>query len=244
MIRYLTAGESHGPGLMGIVEGLPANLPVDLEQVNHELHRRQQGFGRGGRMRIEQDAVEVLSGIRSGKTLGSPVGFVLRNKDWHNWQEVMSATQAVAGREITRPRPGHADLAGALKYHFSDMRNVLERSSARETAMRVAAGAFAKQLLEFFGIKIFSHVVQIGDVRASEQATARVLRSDEINALADASPVRCLDKEAEEAMVELIRRTKTAGDTLGGIIQVIIRHVPPGLGSYVHWERKLDARLG
>lgn len=243
MIRYLTAGESHGPALMGIVEGLPANVPLDLAQVNHELQRRQQGFGRGGRMRIEQDAVEVVSGMRFGKSLGSPLGFILRNKDWPNWQEAMSLTGTPGGEEITRPRPGHADLSGALKYNFADMRNVLERSSARETAMRVAAGAFVKQLLQVFGIKIFSHVLQIGEVRAKTEAIAGILRSDDINRLADASPVRCLDKEAEARMVDHIRSVKTAGDTLGGIIQIIIRKVPVGLGSYVHYERKLDARL-
>ncbi len=243
MIRYLTAGESHGPALMGIVEGLPANLPVNLDEVNRELHRRQQGFGRGGRMRIEQDRVEIVSGVRFGKTLGSPVGFILRNKDWQNWQEIMSPTHVAEGEEISRPRPGHADLAGALKYDFADMRNVLERSSARETAMRMAAGAFVKQLLHVFGVKIFSHVLQIGKVQASAETVADALHSDEINTLADGSPVRCLDKEAEERMLEHIRSAKNAGDTLGGVIQIIVRHVPPGLGSYVHWERKLDGRL-
>ena len=243
MIRYLTAGESHGPGLMGILEGMPSNLPVDLELVNRELHRRQQGFGRGGRMRIEQDQVEVLSGIRAGKTLGSPIGFLLRNKDWQNWQDIMSQTQAHPGQEISRPRPGHADLSGALKYDFADMRNVLERSSARETAMRVAAGAFVKQLLSYFQIRIFSHVVQIGEIRINPEKVSDVLQSDRINQIADQSPVRCLDAQAAEEMINRIKQAKSQGDTLGGIIQVIIRNVPVGLGSHTHWDRKLDGQL-
>ncbi len=243
MIRYLTAGESHGPALAGIIEGMPANLPVDVEKVNHELYRRQQGFGRGGRMKLETDRIEVLSGIRFKKTLGSPVSFILRNKDWQNWTEVMAQEEGASGKEITRPRPGHADLSGALKYHFEDMRNVLERSSARETAMRVAVGGFVKQLLAYFGIQIFSHVLQIGSVKAKFTAIQEIIKTDEINKLADQSPVRCLDSKAEKAMMELISKTKSAGDTVGGIIQIIIRHVPPGLGSYVHWDRKLDARL-
>jgi len=243
VIRYLTAGESHGPGLMGILEGIPANLPIDLEEVNRELHRRQQGFGRGGRMRIEQDRVEVISGIRAGKTLGSPIGFLLRNRDWENWKEIMSQTQNHSGEKISRPRPGHADLAGALKYNFDDMRNVLERSSARETAMRVAVGAFTKQLLRYFDIHIYSHVLQIGSVHVNPERISSVLQSDRINELADRSPVRCLDQEAEQAMVEQIKNIKQQGDTLGGKIQIIIRHAPPGLGSHVHWDRKLDGRL-
>ncbi len=243
MIRYLTAGESHGPALTGIIEGLPANLPVDVDRVNHELYRRRQGFGRGGRMKLENDQIEVLSGIRFGKTLGSPLSFILRNKDWENWTEIMSLTQGRPGKEITKPRPGHADLSGSLKYHFQDMRNVLERSSARETAMRVAVGGFVKQLLEYFGIRIFSHVLQIGAAKADPQKIEPILKTDAINERADRSPVRCLDPQAEKAMVKTITKSKSAGDTVGGIIQVIIRHVPPGLGSYVHWDRKLDAQL-
>ncbi len=242
-IRYLTAGESHGPGLAGIVEGLPANLPVDLKRINHELYRRQQGFGRGGRMKMEKDKIEVLSGVRFGKTLGSPIAFMLRNKDWENWTEIMAQQQGKQERGITRPRPGHADLPGALKYDFEDMRNVLERSSARETAMRVAAGAFCKELLYHFNIHVFSHVLQIGPVKADPEKIKDKLTSDEINELADASPVRCLDEEASAEMVEFIRQTKLQGDTAGGIIQIIVRNVPPGLGSHVHWDRKLDGRL-
>ncbi len=243
MIRYLTAGESHGPGLAGIVEGFPANLPLDVERVNHELYRRQQGYGRGGRMKMEKDRIEVLSGIRFNKTLGSPIAFILRNRDWENWQKIMSQGEGESGREITRPRPGHADYAGALKYRFKDMRNVLERSSARETAMRVAVGGFCKELLGFFGIKVFSHVLQIGPVSVDTSKIVDVLQSDRINEVADASPVRCLDEETSEKMVEFIRKTKQEGDTAGGIIQIIVRHVPPGLGSHVHWDRKLDGRL-
>ncbi len=242
-IRYLTAGESHGPGLAGIVEGLPANLPVDLQRVNHELYRRQQGYGRGGRMKMEKDQIEVLSGIRFGKTLGSPVAFILRNKDWQNWTEVMAQQQGKQERVITRPRPGHADLPGALKYDFDDMRNVLERSSARETAMRVAVGGFCKELLYHFNIQVFSHVLQIGPVKADPGKIKEKLASDKINELADASPVRCLDEEASQEMVDFIRQTKLQGDTAGGIIQIIVRNVPPGLGSHVHWEHKLDGRL-
>ncbi|NOX90299.1 MAG: chorismate synthase [Calditrichaeota bacterium] len=242
-MRFLTAGESHGPGLAGIIEGLPANLPIDIEAVNHELFRRQQGFGRGARMKMEKDRIEVLSGVRFNKTLGSPVSFVLRNKDWDNWRGVMAQGEGEPGKEITKPRPGHADLPGALKYNFNDMRNVLERSSARETAMRVAVGGFCKQLLSFFDIKIYSHVLQIGPVKADAAKIESLLKTDEINEIADKSPVRCLDKQAEVRMVEFIKKIKQQGDTAGGIIQIIIRNVPPGLGSHVHWDKKLDGRL-
>ncbi len=243
MIRYVTAGESHGPGLVAVIEGFPANVPINLERVNHELFRRQQGFGRGGRMKIEKDAVEIISGLRFGKTLGSPISMLLRNKDWENWQEIMNQTHVVPGKEITRPRPGHADLSGAFKYGFKDMRNVLERSSARETAMRVAAGAFAKELLRNLGIHIYSHVLQIGPVSVKPETIESILKGDQINERADASPVRSLDKQAEDAMIEAVSSAKKAGDTLGGIVQLIIRNVPPGLGSYVHWDRKLDGQL-
>lgn len=243
MIRFLTAGESHGPALSAVIEGLPANLPVRVDEVNHELYRRQQGFGRGGRMKMESDTIEVLSGIRFNKTLASPVSFILRNRDWDNWTEIMAQGKGSPGREITRPRPGHADLSGYFKYDFSDMRNVLERSSARETAMRVACGAFCKQLLDYFDIHIFSHVLQIGSIQADLPAIRDIIKSDEINRLADQSPVRCLDDRASELMVDEIRRIKRAGDTVGGIIQIIIRNLPPGLGSYTHWDRKLEGQL-
>jgi len=243
MIRYLTAGESHGPGLACILEGMPANLKIDLDKINHELSRRQQGHGRGGRMQIEKDRIEILSGIRFGETLGSPISFILRNKDWENRRDEMALKKGKPVNKITRPRPGHADLSGALKYDFDDIRNVLERSSARETAMRVAAGAFVKQLVEEFNILIFSHVLQIGPVKADQQAICEILKKDEINKLADRSMVRCLDKDAEGKMIEYINDLKRKGDTAGGIIQIIIRNTPPGLGSYVQWDRKLDSLL-
>jgi len=243
MLRFLTAGESHGPALTGIIEGMPAGLALDLEEVNYELYRRQQGFGRGGRMQIESDRIEVLSGVRFSKTLGSPIAFILHNKDFANWREIMAVEQGMPGMEISRPRPGHADLSGSQKYGFSDMRNVLERSSARETSMRVAVGAFAKQLLKCFGIEIYSHVLQIGPVRVEHNKIAGILSSNQINKLADQSPVRCLDKTKETEMIAYIKQVKSEGDTTGGICQLIVRNVPPGLGSYVHWDRKLDGRL-
>lgn len=242
MIRYLTAGESHGPAISGILEGMPANVPINFENVQHELQRRMQGFGRGGRMRIETDRIETLSGIRFSKTLGSPISFLIRNKDWENWQDEMAVESGKPGKEFTKPRPGHADLSGSQKYKFDDLRNVLERSSARETAMRVAVGAFVKELLYAFDIQIFSHIIQIGSVKANEEKIKDNLKGD-INKLADASEVRCLDPDAEIHMIELIKETKSAGDTLGGVIQLIIRKVPSGLGSYVHWDRKLDSQL-
>ncbi|MBN1408991.1 MAG: chorismate synthase [Calditrichaceae bacterium] len=241
-MRYLTAGESHGPAISGILEGMPANVPINFERVQHELQRRMQGFGRGGRMRLETDTIETLSGIRFSNTLGSPISFLIHNRDWANWQEEMAVESGKAGKEFTKPRPGHADLAGSQKYNFDDLRNVLERSSARETAMRVAVGAFVKELLYTFDIHIFSHIIQIGTVKADIQRITDKLNGD-VNKLADASEVRCLDPDAEKQMIDLIKETKSAGDTLGGIIQLIIRNVPPGLGSYVHWDRKLDAQL-
>ncbi len=243
MIRYLTAGESHGPGLVGIVEGLPANLDLNLQRINEELYRRQQGYGRGKRQQIEKDEIEILSGIRFKKTLGSPVSFLLRNKDWKNWTEIMAVEEGVSNKEVTKPRPGHADLTGAMKYAFSDMRNVLERSSARETAMRVAAGAFAKELLYEFDILIHSHVTELGSVKAKKEPALAVLQNKDISKIADTSPVRCLDKNAEQEMIAFIEKSKNKGDTVGGIIEVIIKNVPPGLGSYVQWDRKIDAQL-
>jgi chorismate synthase len=242
MIRYLTAGESHGPAISAILEGMPANVTIDFERVQHELQRRMQGFGRGGRMRIETDRIETLSGIRFSKTLGSPISFLIRNKDWENWQDEMAVESGKPGKEFTKPRPGHADLAGSQKYKFDDLRNVLERSSARETAMRVAVGAFVKELLYAFDVRIYSHIIQIGSVKIDEHRIADKLEGN-INKLADTSEVRCLDPDAEKQMIELIKETKSAGDTLGGVIQLIVRNVPPGLGSYVHWDRKLDAKL-
>lgn len=243
MIRYLTAGESHGPAISGILEGMPANIQINFERVRNELYRRMQGFGRGGRMRIESDRIEVLSGIRFSKTLGSPISFVIKNKDWENWQHEMAVEKGKSGKEFTQPRPGHADLSGSLKYNFNDLRNVLERSSARETAMRVAVGAFVKEFLYEFDIHIFSHVIQIGAIKVDENRIKDKIRGNDINKLADASEVRCLDSEIEKDMINYIKETKSAGDTVGGIIQVIIRNVPAGLGSYVHWDHKLNAKL-
>jgi chorismate synthase len=243
MIRFLTAGESHGPALSGIVEGLPANLPVDINAVNHQLYRRMQGYGRGGRMKIETDQIEVLSGLRFGLTIGSPVSFIIRNRDWENWTEEMAQFEGQSRNRITKPRPGHADLAGALKYGFNDIRNVLERSSARETAMRVAAGAFARELLKALNVQIYSHVLQIGQVRAEQTEIDEILRSDRINELADRSEVRCLDPKQEARMIEHIHEIKRQGDTVGGLIEIIVRGMPPGIGSYVQWDRRLEARL-
>lgn len=243
MIRFLTAGESHGPGLSSIIDGFPANVPLDLDKINHELYRRQQGYGRGGRMRIEQDKIELLSGVRFGKSMGSPIGFILRNKDWDNWTDIMDQKQEHPGKEITRPRPGHADLAGTLKYDFKDMRNVLERSSARETAVRVAVGAFIKQFLVELDIQIGSHVIQIGDVFANREDIQDRIAQKDFSEKADKSPVRCLDPQAETEMKHLIDHSKSSGDTVGGVAQVIIRNLLPGLGSYIQWDRKLDSQL-
>ena len=243
MLRFTTAGESHGKALVAIVEGLPAGLPVEIDKINRELWRRQQGYGRGARMKIEQDRVELLSGIRHGQTLGSPVALMIENKDWANWQEVMATdapeTAGEKSRRVKRPRPGHADLAGGLKYDARDLRNVLERASARETAARVACGALAKQLLAQFGIEICSHVIQLGGIPAKTLE----LTFDQVAAIPEDSALRCADTNAEQQMIELIDKTKTEGDTLGGVFEVIARNVPAGLGSHTAWDLKLDGRL-
>jgi len=243
MFRFTTAGESHGRALVAIVEGLPAGMPVDVEHINHELHRRQQGYGRGARMKIESDRVEILSGVRHGLTLGSPLAVMIENKDWANWTEVMSAEpQEIApekSRRVKRPRPGHADLAGGLKYDTRDLRDVLERASARETAARVACGAIAKQLLANFGIEIRSHVIQLGGI--PDQPLE--LTFDQIAAIPEDAPLRCGDGEVQQRMIELIDQKKSEGDTLGGIFEVVARGVVPGLGSHTAWDLKLDGRL-
>jgi chorismate synthase len=243
MFRFTTAGESHGRALVAIVEGLPAGLPIDIDQVNRELWRRQQGYGRGARMKIEQDRVEVLSGVRHGLTLGSPLAVMIENKDWANWQEVMASEARdltpEKSRRVKRPRPGHADLAGGLKYDTRDLRNVLERASARETAARVACGALAKQLLAQFGIEIRSHVIQLGGL--PEQPLE--LTFDQIASISDDAPLNCADAGAQQKMIELIDQKKSEGDTLGGIFEVVARKVPPGLGSHTSWDEKLDGRL-
>ncbi len=240
MLRYLTAGESHGPGLTAILEGIPAGLPLTQDHIDLELARRQLGYGRGGRMKIEQDRAEITSGVRAGYTLGSPITLNIANKDWKNWQQIM-AIEAGAGitEAITQPRPGHADLAGGLKYAQRDLRNILERSSARETAARVAVGAVCKQLLHCFYITIISHVVEIGNVGAD----SGVLTPLQIMEAAEKSSVRCADQKATGQMMKAIDQAKADGDSVGGIFEVIATNLPVGLGSHVHWERKLDARL-
>ncbi|MBI4482612.1 MAG: chorismate synthase [Acidobacteria bacterium] len=245
MFRFLTSGESHGQALLTILEGLPAGLEIDVDFVNTDLRRRQFGFGRGERMKIEQDQVEILAGVRHGKTLGSPISLLIRNKDWENWKEVLAVAAPVeaagTGKSVTRPRPGHADLAGILKYGHQDVRNVLERASARETVARVAVGAFCKLFLRHFGVGIASHVASIGTISISEQAAEKsydeLLRGD------GNSQLRCLDPVAEQKMIELIIRAKETGDSLGGVFEVVVAGLPPGLGSFIQWDKKLDGLL-
>ncbi|MCG8605604.1 chorismate synthase, partial [bacterium] len=250
-LRFLTAGESHGPALVGIVEGIPAGLKITEDSIFKQLQRRQMGHGRGGRMKIEKDRARILSGVRFGQTLGSPIALYLENKDWKNWQEKMAIEEKPsAAKEVTVPRPGHADFAGAFKYGHQDIRNVLERASARETAIRVALGSIAREFLNEFDIRIVSHVVQIHSLKASFSAAgvgkveAAEYDLKTINTLADASPVRCLDKTVEQAMIARIDEAKTTRNTVGGIFEVIAFGLPIGLGSHVHWDRKLDARIG
>ena len=237
MIRYLTAGESHGQGLVIIVEGIPAGVPLGEEFIASQLARRQRGYGRGGRMQIEQDYAHIISGVRHGFTLGSPIGMTMENRDWVNWQDTMSVTSTEADFDrVVRLRPGHADLAGAMKYDFDDVRNVLERASARETAARVAAGAIAVRLLQEFDIQLHSHVISIGGIRA------QVNGAIDWTAVED-SPVRCADPDASQKMIESIDEAREAGDTVGGVVEVIAANVPMGLGSHVHWDRKIDGRI-
>ena len=247
MLRFLTSGESHGQGLVAIVEGLPAGMPFDFDAIALELRRRQGGYGRGRRMVIESDRAEVLSGVRRGRTTGAPVAMLIRNKDWENWQNTMHVeAQAPSGSTganrapVVRPRPGHADLAGALKYDHDDIRDVLERASARETAARVVAGSVARQLLANIGCELTSHITGIGAVVLPPHVSVSF---DEARALAPESPLRCADPGIETQMMAAIDAAKEAGDTLGGSFEVIARHVPIGLGSYVQWDRKLDGRL-
>ena len=240
MLRYLTAGESHGQGLVGVLEGMPAGLEVGEEEIADHLRRRQWGYGRGGRMKIESDRATILSGVRGGRTLGTPISLMIENRDWANWQDRMAVAPGDTGPPVTMPRPGHADLAGALKYGHEDIRNVLERASARETAMRVGLGSIARRLLGEFGMEILSCVVAIGSARLGAQD----LRLEEMsNEAVDRSPVRCPDPEVERAMIEEIDRIRSAGDSIGGTFVVMATDVPPGLGSYVHWDRRLDGRL-
>jgi chorismate synthase len=243
-LRFTTAGESHGQALVSILEGMPAGLPLLSADVDTELARRQQGYGRGRRMQIEKDAVEFLSGVRAGETIGSPIAMLIRNRDWKNWEEIMNpapdAVPAPRKRAVTRVRPGHADLTGLLKYDRDDARDILERASARETTARVAAAAICKRLLREFGVCVGSHVAHLGGIDAR--------RPDEmpmdINAAADESPLRTLDPDAEKRMIEKIDEIKRAGNTLGGICEVVADGLPVGLGSHVSWDRKLDGRIG
>jgi len=243
MLHYLTAGESHGKALVAILQGIPAGLALSSERINRELKRRQAGYGRGKRMEIEKDKVEIISGVRKGKTLGSPIALLIKNLDWENWRDIMIIEDK---REVsqntfplTHPRPGHADLAGAIKYNFKDLRNVLERASARETAARVAVGAICKEFLFQFGIKIYSRVVQIGRIKDTRKWQPTKASYQMI----EDSPLRCLDKRAEVKIITEIDLAKKKGDSLGGVFEVIITNLPIGLGSYIQWDLKLDARL-
>ncbi|MFH1563192.1 MAG: chorismate synthase [Nitrospirota bacterium] len=240
MLQYLTAGESHGKCLVVIIEGIPANLKINIEEINEQLRERQVGFGRGDRMRIEKDHVEILSGIRHNLTLGSPISLLIPNKDWEHWQEIMAVDSSIPveyEEPTTSPRPGHADLSGAIKYGHKDLRNVLERASARETAARVAVGAIAKILLQEFDVQLISHVIQIGKVKAKNNSF------DEIKERIVISLLRCADKEAEEEMIKLIEQAKKDGDSVGGIFEIQAVGLPIGLGSYTQWDKRLDGRL-
>lgn len=242
-MRYLTAGETHGPQLTAIIEGFPSNVTIDFEEINFQLGRRQKGYGRGRRMQIEKDTANIVGGVRHGKTTGAPIALVVENNDWKHWTSVMNI-EPIEGndetkRRVNRPRPGHADLNGGLKYNQRDLRNILERSSARETTMRVATGAVARQLLAAFGIKVASQVVRIGEVEVQRQE----LPIEDLIRITEESPLRVVDKEAEARMIAAIDAAKEDGDTLGGIVECVIEGVPVGLGSHVQWDRKLDGRI-
>ncbi|HDX9629580.1 TPA: chorismate synthase [Bacillus cereus] len=245
-MRYITAGESHGPQLTTIIEGVPAGLPLVADDINEELARRQKGYGRGRRMQIETDQVQIVSGVRHGETLGSPIALVVENRDFAHWTKIMGAEplteqeEKEMKRKVTKPRPGHADLNGAIKYGHRDMRNVLERSSARETTVRVAAGAIAKKVLAEIGITVAGHVIEIGGVEAKEVTYSSI---EELKNITEASPVRCLNEEAGNQMMKAIDDAKANGDSIGGIVEVIVEGMPIGIGSYVHYDRKLDAKL-
>ena len=244
MLRFTTAGESHGPALVAVLEGIPGGLPLLASDVNEQLARRQQGYGRGRRMQIEQDAVELISGVRAGETIGSPIGMLIRNRDWKNWEEIMDPAprpeDPTRKRAVTRVRPGHADLTGMLKYDRRDARDILERASARETTARVAIGAVCRRLLAEFGVRIGSHIISLGDISAKRPDPM----PDDINAAADESQLRTLDADAERRMVERIDAVKREGNTLGGIAEVVATGLIVGLGSHTAWDRKLDGRIG
>ena len=240
-LKFLTAGESHGQGLLGILDGMLAGLEISEDYIGVQLARRQMGYGRGGRMKIEKDRAEIWCGVRHGKTLGAPVGLIIRNKDWENWTRKMSVNPINSEiRKVTLPRPGHADLAGVQKYGFDDIRNVLERSSARETTMRVGLGSVCRKLLEEVGIEVGSRVVQIHDIKDESVSN---FSPNQLSKMADASPVRCLDKEVESAMVKTIDNAIASGDSVGGIFEVIASGLPYGLGAHTQWDRKLHTRI-
>ena len=242
-LKFLTAGESHGKGLLGIIDGIPAGLEISEKFIGVQLARRQMGHGRGGRMKIEKDWAEIWCGVRHGKTLGSPVGLLVKNKDWENWTKKMSILPTDDKiKKVTLPRPGHADLAGVQKYDSKDIRNILERSSARETTMRVALGTICRKLIEDFGIEVGSRVTQIHDVIDSTSISENFM-PNELSSLADKSPVRCLDKQKENQMIEVIDKAKTSGDSVGGVFEVIATGLPYGLGSPMQWDRKLQAKI-
>jgi chorismate synthase len=244
MLRFFTAGESHGQALIAWLSGLPAGLRVDFDFVNHELHRRQLGYGRGGRQKIEKDSVEAVAGVRHGQTIGAPLALKIENRDWKNWEQALPVEDTDgaedAKKKLTAPRPGHADLAGALKFHLHDARYILERASARETAARVAAGAFAKLLLREFGVEVLSHVVAVGRAQMERAATWEEIRA--VCANLD-SPLRCVDAATEARMKAEVDAALRAGDSVGGIFEVVAHAVPPGLGSHAQWDEKLDGRL-
>ncbi len=244
MFDFVTAGESHGKGLVAVISGIPLGLEIDFEFINQDLKRRQSGYGRGGRMKIESDRLDVISGVRFGKTIGSPVAILIENRDWANWQEAMSVESKLVPEEkikkVTKPRPGHADLSGALKYNTKDIRNILERSSARETTARVAVGGFAKLLLRHFGMEIASHTLSIGQVRLPDD---KFYQFGDVKAIRDNTELRCIDADVEGQMIEAIKAAHMSGDTIGGAFEVIATGVCPGLGSHTSWDRKLDGLL-
>ena len=244
MLRFYTAGESHGQALLAFVSGLPAGLPIEVESINHELHRRQLGYGRGGRQKIEKDRAEIFAGVRQGQTIGAPIALRIENRDWENWEKILpveaSSAPEVGLRTLVAPRPGHADLAGSQKFNFHDARYVLERASARETAARVAAGSFARQLLQQFGVQIASHTVQVGHVRLE-----RAVKWEEIRAVCEdlESPLRCVDAQIQEKMKAEVDAALKAGDSVGGVFEIVAHGVPIGLGSHAQWDEKLDGKL-
>jgi len=251
MLRFLTAGESHGPQVPAVLDGLPAGLSIDVSQIDFQLQRRQKGYGRGGRMKIEHDRVKILSGLRGGLTLGSPITLVIENRDWANWSAIMDPVKPIPVKlglrekrlayETHTPRPGHADLAGGIKFNHYDLRNVLERASARETAARVAVGALTRQFLEKFGVEFASHVIQIGRVRLDRAVSTANL--ERLHRITEESPVRCADPKVGREMIAAIRETKKKRDSLGGIVEVVIRGIPVGMGGFSQWDQRLDGRL-